>query len=98
MVLEVAQFDIRPGSEAAFVAGYRSVVGAVAESPGLLSLRMTQGVETPTRFVLLAEWESVEHHQAFRDSDRFVTWRGGIGQYFAGPPQVEHVTDVPATS
>ena len=27
---------------------------------------MTQGVETPTRFVLLVEWESLEAHQAFR--------------------------------
>ncbi|HST49647.1 antibiotic biosynthesis monooxygenase family protein [Jatrophihabitans sp.] len=95
MVLEVAEFDVRPGAEAAFAAGYRSVVGVLTDSPGLLSVRMTQGIETPTRFVLLAEWESVEHHQAFRDSDRFAVWRGGIGQYFAGPPQVEHVADVP---
>jgi heme-degrading monooxygenase HmoA len=94
MVLEVAQFDIRPGNEEAFVAGYRGVVGALRESPGLRSVRMTRGVETPTRFVLLVEWETLEDHQGFRDSDRFGIWRGGIGQYFAGPPQVEHVSDV----
>ena len=98
MVLEIAEFDIRPGDEAAFVAGYRGVVGVLRESPGLLSVRMTRGIETPSRFVLLAEWESLEHHQAFRDSERFAVWRGGIGQYFAGPPRVEHVTDVPVTS
>lgn len=94
MVLEVAQFDIRPGAEAAFEAGYRSVVGVLRESPGLLSIRMTRGMETPTRFVLLAEWESLQAHQAFRDSDRFATWRGGIGEYFAQPPHVEHYTDL----
>ncbi|HEX8095596.1 antibiotic biosynthesis monooxygenase family protein [Jatrophihabitans sp.] len=94
MVLEVAQFDIRPGAEDAFAAGYRGVVAVLLESTGLLSIRMTRGVETPTRFVLLVEWESVQAHQAFRDSDRFAIWRGGIGQYFAQPPHVEHVTDL----
>jgi heme-degrading monooxygenase HmoA len=94
MVLEVAQFDIRPGAEAAFHAGYHSVAGALRESAGLVSMRMTQGVETPTRFVLLVEWESLQAHQAFRDSDRFAIWRGGIGEYFAQPPHVEHFSDL----
>jgi heme-degrading monooxygenase HmoA len=94
MVLEVALFDVQPGTEAAFEAGYRTGVGAVRESAGLLSLRMTHGVETPTRFVLLVEWESLEAHQAFRDSDRFPVWRAGIGPYLAQPPHVEHFTDL----
>jgi heme-degrading monooxygenase HmoA len=94
MVLEVAQFDIRPGAEAGFEAGYRSVVSALRESAGLLSIRMTRGIETPTRFVLLVEWDSLEAHQAFRDSDRYAIWRGGIGEYFAQPPHVEHFSDV----
>ncbi len=94
MVLEVAQFDVQPGSEAAFEDGYRSVVGVLRESAGLLSLRMTRGVETPTRFVLLVEWESLEAHQAFRDSGRFTVWRSRIGPHLAQPPHVEHFTDV----
>jgi heme-degrading monooxygenase HmoA len=94
MVLEVALIDVQPGAEAAFEAGYRSAVGALRESAGLLSHRMTRGVETPTRFVLLVEWASLEAHQAFRDSDRFTTWRAGIGPHFAGPPHVEHYIDL----
>lgn len=94
MVLEVALLDVTPGSESAFAAGYAHVKPALAESPGLLSIRMTQGVETPSRFVLMVEWESLEAHQAFRDSDRFAIWRGGIGPYFAGQPRVEHFADL----
>jgi heme-degrading monooxygenase HmoA len=94
MVLEIALIDVQPGSEAAFEAGYRGVVGVLRESAGLLSLRMTHGVETATRFVLLVEWESLEAHQAFRDSDRFPVWRSGIGPHLAQPPHVEHFTDV----
>lgn len=92
MVLEVAEFDVLPGADADFEAGYRSVVGVLRQSPGLLSVRMTHGVETPTRFVLLVEWESLHAHQAFRDSDRYPIWRGGISRYFAEPPRVEHFT------
>ncbi len=94
MVLEVALIDIQPGTEAALEAGFRSVVNAVTDSPGCLSLRMTHGIETPTRFVLLVEWESIEAHDAFRGSERFTIWRGGIGQFFAHPPQVEHFADL----
>ncbi|MDQ1720654.1 MAG: hypothetical protein QOI26_388, partial [Pseudonocardiales bacterium] len=88
MVLEVALIDVQPGSESAFEAGYRRVVSALRESAGLLSIRMTRGIETPTRFVLLVEWESLEAHQAFRDSESFAVWRGGIGEFFARPPDV----------
>jgi heme-degrading monooxygenase HmoA len=94
MVLEVALIDITAGSEDAFEKGYREVETALTDSPGLLSIRMTRGVETPSRFVLLVEWESVDAHQAFRDSDRYAIWRGGIGPYFAQAPHVEHFADI----
>ena len=56
---------------------------------------MTRGVESPSRFVLLVEWDSVRAHQDnFRASERFVEWRALIGPYFADPPVVEHFEDV----
>lgn len=95
MVLEVADIAVQPGREEEFVTAYRSVREAVAGTPGCLSVRMTRGVESPSRFVLLVEWESVAaHEENFRASDRFTTWRAAIGPFFAAPPRVEHVTDV----
>jgi quinol monooxygenase YgiN len=56
---------------------------------------MTHGIESPDRFVLLVEWDSVEaHEQNFRATERFTAWRAEIGPFFAGPPRVEHFTDV----
>jgi quinol monooxygenase YgiN len=56
---------------------------------------MTHGIERPTRFVLLVEWDSVEAHEVnFRQTDRFGRWRALIGPYFAAPPLVEHYEDV----
>lgn len=95
MVLEVADFSIRSGSEDEFAAAYRDIRDVLVTTPGCQSVRMTQGIESPNRFVLLVEWESVEaHEENFRASDRFPRWRGALGPFFATPPNVEHFTDV----
>lgn len=94
MVLEVARFEITPGSEDAFAAAYGEAVSLVAGTPGFRSARLLRGVESPSRFVLLVEWDSVAAHEEFRASDRFGGWRALIGPHFAAPPEVEHFTDV----
>ena len=96
MVLEVALIDITPGQEAAFAAAYRQARGILSSTPGCRSIRMTNGIESPSRFVLLVEWDSVEAHlENFRATERFGQWRGLLGPHFAVPPVVEHFTDVP---
>jgi heme-degrading monooxygenase HmoA len=95
VVTEIAVLEITPGSEDAFAAAYRQVRHEVADTPGCRSMRMTRGVESPSRFVLLVEWDSVEAHERnFRATDRFGRWRAGIGPHFARPPQVEHYVDI----
>ena len=97
MVLEVALIDVFPGQEDMFAAAYRVGHPVLATTPGCRSVRMTRGIESPSRFVLLVEWDSVEaHEQNFRATDRFPQWRGLIGGYFAKPPLVEHYIDVAA--
>jgi len=97
MVLEVATIEVRPGEEDAFVAAYQRARPEVSGAPGCRSVRMTRGVESPSRFVLLVEWDSVQAHtDDFRSTDRFVRWRETISPHFAAPPHVEHYADVPA--
>jgi heme-degrading monooxygenase HmoA len=95
MVLEVGDIAVTPGCEQQFIDAYRTVRDMLASTPGCRSVRLTHGVENPARFVLLVEWDSVEaHEENFRGTDRFAQWRAAIGPYFAGPPLVEHFTDV----
>ncbi|WP_203961668.1 antibiotic biosynthesis monooxygenase family protein [Actinocatenispora thailandica] len=95
MVLEVGLIDVTTGSEDDFATAYRTARELLTDTPGCRSVRMTRGVESPSRFVLLVEWDSVEAHEKnFRASDRFARWRGLIGPYFAQPPRVEHFTDL----
>jgi heme-degrading monooxygenase HmoA len=94
MVLEVALIDVTPGAQRAFVEAYAQARGLLADSPGCRSIRMTRGIETPTRFVLLVEWDSVAAHEEFRGGPGFAPWRGLIGPHFAEPPRVEHFDDI----
>ena len=96
MVLEVAMIEVVPGQEDEFAAAYAKARELVAGTPGCRSVRMTRGIESPSRFVLLVEWDSVEAHlENFRASERFSAWRSLIGPFFAAPPVVEHFTDLP---
>ncbi|MEV0431126.1 antibiotic biosynthesis monooxygenase [Micromonospora sp. NPDC050495] len=97
MVLEVALIDVIPGHEDAFAAAYAQARPILSGAEGCRSVRMTRGVESPSRFVLLVEWDAVAAHEInFRQTERFIRWRELIGPHFANPPLVEHFTDVPA--
>jgi heme-degrading monooxygenase HmoA len=93
MVLEVALIDVT--DPAGFTAAYQQARPIITAAPGCRSVRMTHGIESPDRFVLLVEWDSVEAHETgFRATERFGQWRALIGPYFASPPRVEHFSDV----
>ena len=93
MVLEVALIDVTDAD--GFAAAYRQARQILSGTPGARSVRMTHGIERPTRFVLLVEWDSIQaHEENFRGTDRFTNWRAAIGPYFDGPPLVEHYEDV----
>ncbi|HEY0812449.1 MAG TPA: antibiotic biosynthesis monooxygenase family protein [Pseudonocardia sp.] len=95
MVLEIADFTVKAGTEDEFAAAVQEALPFLAATPGFRNARLTRGVESPSRFVLLVEWESVEAHTVgFRQSDRFPKWRAVIGPYFDGDPRAEHAVDV----
>jgi len=95
MVTEVADIHVTPEREDGFIAAYRSVHHVLATTPGCHSVRMTRCIESPSRFVLLVERDDVAaHDQNFRATERFITWRGAIGEFFAQPPLVEHVETI----
>ena len=92
MVLEVADIHIAPGRNAEFDAaierGVRTVIG---RAQGVRSFQVQKGIESPERYVLLVEWETLEAHTVgVRESPLFAEWRAIVGPFFAKPPVVEH--------
>jgi heme-degrading monooxygenase HmoA len=96
MVLEIADIAVLPGTEEEFSAAVREGIRYVSDTPGFRTARLTRCIETPGRFVLLIEWDSVEAHTVgFRQSENFGRWRGYIGPFLDGEPRVEHFDEVP---
>ena len=95
MALERAQLTIAPGREADFEAAFAEAKAVIAASPGFVSATLSRGVESPSTYLLLVEWERLEDHtEVFRGSESFTRWRALVGPFFASPPDVEHFTQV----
>ena len=95
MFLEIAQIDVKPGTEAEFEAGVKKAMPIFKRAKGCKSLALQRSVEKPSRFRLFIQWETVENHTVdFRGSADFQEWRKLVAHCFAVPPYVEHVTEV----
>lgn len=95
MVTEIADFAVLPGTEDKFADAVREGLALVSGTPGFRQARLTRCIETPTRFVLLIEWDTLEAHTVdFRESENFPRWRALVGPYFDGAPHVEHFETV----
>ena len=95
MILEHALITVRPDSHREFEAALTRAREVISGAPGFLSLRLSRGVESPDRYLLLVEWETLEDHTVgFRESDRFAEWRSHIGPFFDSPPEVDHFDPV----
>lgn len=66
MLLERAELTIRPGHEEAFAESMREHgLPLLTSVPGVKWAKLGRGVENPEKFMILAEWESMEAHAAF---------------------------------
>ena len=91
MIVEKAIFRITPGSETEFERALDQAKEVLAQSPGFRSLKLLRGIEEPSTFMLINEWDALDDHiRTFRESDLYSRWRSLIGPYFATAPEVEH--------
>lgn len=92
MILEVADIEVHPGRQVEFdQAITRGVTTVIAQAKGFISYRVLKGIESPTRYLLQIEWQTLENHTVdFRQSEAFGVWRGMVGDFFARQPIVEH--------
>ncbi|MCB1413939.1 MAG: antibiotic biosynthesis monooxygenase [Xanthobacteraceae bacterium] len=97
MITEIAQIDIKAGSEAAFEAAVDKARVVFKRAQGFHGLELHRSIEKPQRYRLMVKWETLENHTVdFRGSENFAEWRGLVGAFFASPPEVEHTETVVA--
>jgi heme-degrading monooxygenase HmoA len=102
MVLELAVLDVRSGEADAFEAAFADAKAIIAASSGFGGLELRRCVETPNRYVLLVQWDSLEAHtEGFRGSEAFEEWRRLLHHFYEPMPLVEHyesLVEVPRPS
>jgi heme-degrading monooxygenase HmoA len=95
MILEIAQIDVKPGTETEFETGVTKAAPLFKRAKGCGGMALQRSVEKPSRYRLFVRWETVENHTVdFRGSADFQEWRKLVAHCFAAPPEVEHVREV----
>lgn len=95
MIFEHAVLMIEPGRESEFEAAFAAAPEVFARADGCHGAELRRCTETPSRYVVIVGWDSVEAHTVgFRESPLFTEWRGIVGGFFASPPAVEHYSPV----
>jgi heme-degrading monooxygenase HmoA len=92
MILELADFSIQPGQNAAFEeAIQRGLKTVMTHAKGFEGFKVNRCLENPQRYILQIFWTTLEDHTVgFRESPAFAEWRAIVGPFFASPPVVEH--------
>jgi heme-degrading monooxygenase HmoA len=91
MFIERAEIPVQNGMEEEFAEMMANKgTSILAGADGCSSARVGRGVETPDKFILLLEWDTVEAHIAFTKTAEFADFVTLAKPYFAGPSNVEH--------
>jgi len=92
MILELADIRIHTGQHEEFEhAAKRGLDTVLSKARGFRSYEVRRSIESPDRYVLLIQWDTLEDHTVgFRTSPAHAEWRAIVGAYFAQPPVVEH--------
>jgi heme-degrading monooxygenase HmoA len=97
MIVEHAEFTIRPDQAAEFEAAVERGRAALGAAPGFRWARLIRQVENPSVYLLLVGWEKLEDHTVgFRESELFGQWRAQVGPFFATTPVVVHYEGEPS--
>jgi heme-degrading monooxygenase HmoA len=95
VILEHALLDVIPGRDADYQAAFAEAKTIISSMPGFVSLRLERCVESPSRYLLLVQWETLEHHtEGFRGSDAYQQWRSLLHPYYDPFPTVDHYEPV----
>ncbi len=92
--LELAQMDVRPGSEAVFAAELEGVLPLIAAADGCRSISVYTSHEKSNRFRLLVRWESVDHHLRFRQTASAAAVREIFARHVEIKAETEHLLHV----
>lgn len=85
MITEIATIIISAGNEEAFAKAMNDVgLAHLRACPGVGKVQFGRGVENPSNFAFVVEWDSLEAHAAAKDTDDFRAFRAAMGALAVG--------------
>lgn len=91
MILEVAILNVRPGADAEFESAFERASSIIRAMPGYVSHELQRCIEVPHRYILLVNWQTLEHHTVgFRGSTDYQEWKRLLHHFYDPFPTVEH--------
>ena len=96
MILEVAisQYP-RRARRAEFERAFAQAAPIIASMKGYVLHELRRCIETPNRYILLVQWQTLEDHTVgFRGSPEYQEWRRLLHHFYDPFPTVEHFTKV----
>jgi heme-degrading monooxygenase HmoA len=91
MILEVAILNVKAGEGAAFEQAFGQAQQIIASMPGYLSHQLQRCLEAADKYVLLVQWQTLEHHTiGFRQSPQYQEWKRLLHHFYDPFPTVEH--------
>ena len=95
MILEVAVLDVKSGEEKAFEAAFGKAQSIISSVDGYVSHQLQRCLEHRNRYILLVNWETLEHHtEGFRQSEPYQEWRALLHHFYDPFPEVAHYEGV----
>lgn len=90
MVTEHVVLQIKPDQCEEFEAAMQGGRRVLESAGGSSNVRLMKGHENPDRYLLLIDWESVDHHVKFTEQPAIDEFRQLIGAFVAAKPAMEH--------
>ena len=95
MILEVAILDVIPGKDSDFQQSFAEAEKIISSMTGYLGHELKRGIEKPSRYILLVNWQKLEDHTVgFRGSPEYQEWKALLHHYYDPFPHVEHYAGI----
>jgi heme-degrading monooxygenase HmoA len=90
MVIEIATLFVKDEAEGDFVGSFGDAAEILKRQPGCRGLRWGKRVEPDLAFVLEVEWDQIEDHFGFRETDDYKSFGALFRDFLSKPPEVVH--------
>ena len=90
MVVEIATLFVKPADEEAFVAGFAEGVDILRRQKGVANVCWGRRVEPELAYVLTAEWNEIQDHFDFRETEDYKVFGAKFRDHLAKAPEVVH--------